>query len=97
MSDVEIFRAELSSASSMVGTAVHALLTESADLDAEDLGIQNPAHRALLRLEVARRLRALRSAVSAHVEAGGELAASAQRVADRYTDLDVELTGVESG
>lgn len=97
MSDVEIFRAELTGASSMVSTAVHELLTDSADLDAEDLGIQNPALRTLLRLEMNRRLRALRSAVSAHVEAGGELAASAQRVADRYTDLDVELTGEESG
>ena len=96
MSDVEIFRAELTSASSSVTTAVSELLTDSADLDADDVGIRNPADRALLRIEMNRRLRALRAAVSAHVEAGGEVAASVQRVADRYTDLDVELTGRES-
>ena len=96
MSDVEIFRAELTSASSAVSTAVTDMLTDAADLDADDVGIRDPAGRALLRVEMTRRLRALAAAVPIHVESGGEVAASAQRVADRYSDLDVELTGRES-
>ena len=96
MSDVEIFRAELTGASGAVAAAVTELLTDAADLDADDVGIRDPAGRALLRVEMARRLRALAAAVAIHVESGGDVAASAQRVGDRYTDLDVELTGRES-
>lgn len=96
MSDVEIFKAELVAASTSVRTATGELLTQAANLQGEDTGIGNPASRPALRLEVRRRLAALRIAAQARVEAGSSLAASAQRIADRYTDLDIELTGRES-
>lgn len=93
MGDVEIFYAELSSASGTVSTAVGDLILGAGDLTGDDTGIDNPASRPLLRLEMHRHLSALCSAVRARTEAASALAASTQRIADRYTDLDVELTG----
>jgi hypothetical protein len=45
---------------------------------------------------VHRHLAALNRAAWAHIEEGSQLAASAQRIADRYTELEDELTGRDS-
>lgn len=96
MSDVEIFYAELQHASSTVDTAITGLLFESADLDSEDTGIGNPASRPALRLALHRHLTGLSEAVRARVAGGSQVSASARRIADRYSELDVELTGRRS-
>lgn len=96
MGDVEIFYAELQHASSTVDTAITGVLFESADLGAEDTGIGNPASRPALRLALHRRLIGLGEAVRARVDDGSQVSASAHRIADRYSDLDVELTGRRS-
>jgi hypothetical protein len=96
MSDVEIFKAELTTASSAVRSATDGVVTAAADLRGEDTGIGNPASRPALRLAVHRHLAALNRAAWAHIVEGSQLAASAQRIADRYTELETELTGRES-
>lgn len=93
MSDVEIFYAELQTTSGTVDTAVTGVLLDSADLNADDTGIGNPASRPALRLALRRHLADLSEAVRSRVEGGSQVSASARRIADRYTDLDVELTG----
>ncbi|WP_243231911.1 hypothetical protein [Microbacterium sp. CIAB417] len=96
MGDVEIFRAELTAASGSSGQAASELLNQSAALQTEDVGIQNPASRPMLRLEMHRRVSALRRSALARTEEGSGLAAATQRIADRFQDLDVELSGQES-
>lgn len=96
MSDVAIFYAELQTASSTIDTAITAVLLESGDLGAEDTGIGNPASRPALRLALHRHLSGLGDAVRARVESGSQVSASAHRIADRYTELDIELTGERS-
>lgn len=95
MDDVEVFYAELRSASATLQTSVTDLLTENADVFGEDTGIENPAMRAGLRLEMHRRLTQLHDRVSARVENGSDVARGLTVIADRYTDLDIELTGRE--
>ncbi|WP_194421447.1 hypothetical protein [Microbacterium abyssi] len=93
MGDVDIFRAELNGASSALSVAMTELLTQAAELQTEDVGIENPASRVALRLEMHRRLTALRAASSARIEGASQLAAAAQGIADRFHELEDELTG----
>lgn len=96
MSDVAIFYAELQTASSTIDTAITAVLFESGDLGAEDTGIGNPAARPALRLALHRHLSGLGEAVRARVASASQVSTSAHRIADRYTELDIELTGERS-
>ncbi len=93
MSDVEIFYAELNDASSALTTATYEVLMEAANLIGEDTGVENPAQRAALRLEMHRRLTALHDAAYDRNEAGDALAAAISAIANKYTELDAELTG----
>ncbi|WP_334149211.1 hypothetical protein [Microbacterium sp.] len=93
MSDVEIFYAELNDASSALTTATYEVLLEAANVYGEDTGVENPAQRAGLRLEMHRRLTALHDAAYDRIEAGDALAAAISAIANEYTDLDAELSG----
>ncbi|GGM39433.1 hypothetical protein [Microbacterium saperdae] len=93
MSDVEIFYAELNDASSALTTATYEVLMEAANVIGEDTGVENPAQRAGLRLEMHRRLTALHDAAYDRNEAGDALAAAISAIANKYTELDAELTG----
>ncbi|WEK61974.1 MAG: hypothetical protein P0Y60_04230 [Candidatus Microbacterium colombiense] len=93
MSDVEIFYAELNAASSSLTTATSALLMEAANVQGEDTGVENPAQRAGLRLELHRRLTALHDVAYDRIESGDSLAAAITAIATKYSELDVELTG----
>jgi len=95
MDDVQIFYNELYSASSTLQTAATNLMMENASVSGEDTGIENPAYRTSLRLEMHRRLTALHDSVIVRVEEGSRAGASLTQIANRYTDLDVELTGQE--
>lgn len=93
MSDVEIFYAELNDAARSLTTATSEVLTPAAGLQGDDTGVENPAHRSALRLEMHRRLTALHDRVYDRVESGDDLAAAISAIASKYSDLDVELTG----
>ncbi|CAH0215514.1 hypothetical protein SRABI76_02376 [Microbacterium oxydans] len=93
MSDVEIFYAELNDASSALTSATYEVLMEAASLVGEDTGVENPAQRSGLRLELHRRLTALHDAAYDRIEAGDALASSISDIASEYTGLDAELSG----
>lgn len=95
VSDVEIFYSELHAAASTLDTATMNLTTETADVQGEDTGIENPAQRASLRLEMHTRLTALRDRTQNKIEAGSAVSSAVGQIATRYADLDVELTGRE--
>ncbi|WP_226534227.1 hypothetical protein [Microbacterium paraoxydans] len=93
MSDVEIFYAALNDAASGLTSATTELLTQAANLQGEDTGVENPAQRAGLRLEMHRRLSALHDAAYDRIETAGALSAAISAIANKYSQLDVELTG----
>ncbi len=95
MDDVQIFYSELESASSAIETAVQNLVTENGNVSGEDTGIENPAYRTALRLEMNRRLNALHDRVMLRTETASGIGALLTQIAGRYTDLELELTGQE--
>lgn len=95
MGDVEVFYGELNAAADSLTTMTTNLLTEAANVTGEDTGIENPAQRTGLRLEMHRRLTALHDAAYNRIEAASALASVVTGIANRYSDLDVELTGRE--
>lgn len=95
MDDVAIFSQELYAASASLHTATSELLTENANVVGEDTGIENPGYRASLRLEMHRRLSGLHDRVLLRSDEAARLASSVSSIADRYSDLDIELTGQE--
>ncbi|GAB3618690.1 hypothetical protein GCM10027416_32470 [Okibacterium endophyticum] len=95
MSDVQVFYAALNGASSALQTATTNLLTEAANVIGEDTGIENPGQRVSLRLEMHRRMTALHDAAYNRIETASALSSTITAIADRYSDLDLELTGQE--
>ena len=93
MGDIEIFYAELSAASSSLDTATSDLTIESGNLRGEDTGVENPAGRTSLRLELHTRLVALRDSAAGKVEAGSDVSGAIHQISDKYSQLDAELTG----
>lgn len=97
MSDeVQVFYAELNAASSALSSATTELLTEAANIVGDDTGVENPAQRAGLRLEFHRRMTALHDAAYNRIEAADDVAVSISDIANKYTELDAELTGGEN-
>lgn len=95
MSDVQLFYAELTSGASILQTAAAELLAENANISGDDVGIENPSQRAGLRLEFHRRLSALKTASGSRAEEGYAVASALTAISNRYSELDVELTGSE--
>lgn len=93
MPDVELFSHELIASASAVQTASLRVIEAAADLTGDDAGIENPAHRPGLRLEMHRRFTALRAAVRDHSAVASGVGGDLQSIADRYTELDAELSG----
>lgn len=93
MSDVEIFYAELNNASGVLTTATYEVLMEAANVVGEETGVENPAQRAGLRLELHRRLSALHDTAYDRIATAGALSAAISAIANKYSQLDVELTG----
>lgn len=93
--EVAVFYEQLHAASASLQSAGNDLLMQNAALVAEDTGIENPAYRTSLRLEMHRRLTALHDAALVRSDDAAGLASRVTSIADRYTDLDVELTGQE--
>ncbi|MEH3089541.1 MAG: hypothetical protein PGN24_08105 [Microbacterium arborescens] len=96
MADVEIFYHALTSAAEQIQTRATDAVTDNADIQGEDVGIENPAQRPGLRLEMYRRLQALHTAVLARTTDASAVAATLSTIASRYADLDVELTGQDT-
>jgi hypothetical protein len=95
MSDVEIYYHALTSAADAIQTRVSSAVMDNAEIQGDDTGVENPAHRVALRLELNRRLTALQQAVLDRTGAASEVGALLTAIATRYSDLDVELTGQE--
>ncbi|GAA5205064.1 hypothetical protein [Microbacterium kyungheense] len=93
MPDVEVYYHELTSAATAVQTASQRVLEAAADLNGDDVGIGNPAHRPSLRLEMHRRFTALRTSVRDHSAAASGVGGDVQAIADKYSELDAELSG----
>ncbi|MDD7962058.1 hypothetical protein [Microbacterium thalli] len=93
MSDVEIYYHALTSAADAIQTRVSSAVMDNADIQGDDTGVENPAHRVALRLEINRRLTGLHQAVLDRTGAASGIGASLSEIAARYSDLDVELTG----
>ena len=93
MGDVEVFYGELTAATSSLDSATSNLVTTAADLHGDDTGVDDPAHRTALRLEMHRRLAALHDRAYDKIEAGSDVSSTIQQIANSYSDLDVELTG----
>lgn len=95
MDEVAIFYQELYAASASLQTANNELVAQNASLVGEDTGIENPHYRVSLRLEMHRRLSTLHDRVLLRSDEAARLASSVSSIADRYSDLDIELTGQE--
>ncbi len=94
MSDeVQIFYVDLISRVSSIRNVTTSLVATSGLLYGDDVGIDNPMDRPSLRLEVRRRLTALSQTVGVRTAESSDLAATLQSIADRFSDLDVELSG----
>ncbi|SDQ76722.1 hypothetical protein [Microbacterium sp. cf332] len=93
MSDVEVYYHELTSAADSIQVRASDAVLDGADLQGDDTGVQNPAHRPALRLELHRRLTALHTAVLDRSGAASAVAGKLSDIAARYSDLDLELTG----
>lgn len=93
MTDVSIYYEQLHSAADMLTTAASDLLVARSDLTGDDVGIENPAFRTDLRLEMHRRFVALYSTATNRATTADDIAASTRAIATNYSDLDVELTG----
>lgn len=95
MADVEIYYHALTSAADAIQSRVSEVILDNADIQGDETGVENPAQRPSLRLEVHRRVTALYGAVLERSTAASEVGASITAIATRYSDLDVELTGQE--
>ncbi|MFF5625680.1 hypothetical protein [Microbacterium sp. LWH10-1.2] len=93
--EVQVFYTELITETSSVNSSTTALLATVGYLQGDDVGVENPAHRTSLRLEMHRRFIALRSAVEGIITDASDIAVRLQAISDRHSELDVELTGKE--
>ncbi|WP_345544179.1 hypothetical protein [Microbacterium jejuense] len=91
-----MFYAELTSAASGTQSAAQDVVMAAAELNGDDVGVENPAHRPGLRLEMHRRFTALREAIRDHSTEASGIGADVQHIADRYTELDAELSGTDA-
>lgn len=93
MSDVEIYYHALTSAADSIQTRVSEVVLDNADIQGDETGVENPAHRPSLRLEVRRRVTALYGAVLERSNAASGVGASISAIATKYSELDTELSG----
>ncbi|MBO9626821.1 MAG: hypothetical protein J7484_10650 [Microbacterium sp.] len=93
--EVQVFYTELITETSAVNDSTTALLGTVGYLQGDDVGVENPAHRPSLRLEMHRRFVALHGAVEGLISDATDIAVRLQAISDRHSELDVELTGRE--
>jgi predicted phage gp36 major capsid-like protein len=93
--EVQVFYNHLITETSLMNDSVTALMARSGTLQGDDVGIENPAHRTALRLEMRRRFTALRATVEACTSDASDITERLRAISERYSDLDVELTGKE--
>ena len=95
MSEVQVFYDELRSSAYDLADAAFVLQTDASNLVGGDAGVDAPLGRYTLKAAVGRQVEALREATRAHQEASAALRTTLTNITDRYSDLDVELTGKE--
>ena len=91
--EVQVFYDHLIVETGSMNDSVTALLAHGGYLQGGDVGVENPAHRTALRLEMHRRITALRSTVEACTSDASDIAERLRAITERYSELDVELTG----
>lgn len=95
MSEVQVFYDELQSSASDLADAAFVLQTDASNLVGGDAGVDAPIGRYTLKTAVDRQVDVLREATLAHREASAALRTTLSNITDRYSGLDVELTGEE--
>jgi len=93
--EVQVFYNDLIVETGLMNDSSTALLARSGSLQGSDVGVENPAHRPSLRLEMHRRFTDLRSVVEACTTDASAIAERMRAISERYSELDVELTGKE--
>ncbi len=93
--EVQVFYNHLITETGSMNDSVTALLARGGYLQGSDVGVENPAHRPSLRLEMRRRFSDLRGTVEACTGDASEIAERLRKISERYSELDVELTGSE--
>ncbi|MFK0403795.1 hypothetical protein ACIQTT_15815 [Microbacterium sp. NPDC090225] len=95
MTDVQVFYDQLHEVATDLADAAFDLQTDASNLAVDDSGVAAPIGRYELRSALSRQIDVLRDATLAHQEASAALRTTMTNITDRYSDLDVELTGQE--
>lgn len=93
LTEVQVFYEELRAFAYEYTDAAFVLQTDASNLAATDTGVDAPIGRYGLKTGVDRLVDVLRDATLAHQEASASLRTALTNITDRYSDLDVELTG----
>ena len=91
--EVQVFYNDLINETAVLEDSVSTLIPLEGALQGGDVGVENPAYRASLRLEMRRRIDALHDTVGACVTGASGLSGRLQGISGRFSDLDAELTG----
>ena len=95
MTDVQVFYDQLHEVAMDLADASFVLQTDASNLAEDDSGVAAPIGRYELKSALSRQIDALREATLAHQESSAALRTTMTNITDRYSDLDVELTGEE--
>lgn len=93
MSDVSVFYAELNRAALALHHATAGRYVEETGATAGDTGIENPAHRPDLRLEMYARIDALHDSAADARKSATALSKSLATIASDFSRLDEVLSG----
>lgn len=95
MTDVQVFYDQLHEVATDLADASLHLQTDAANLAVDESGVAAPIGRYELKSALSRQIDALREATLAHQESSAALRTTMTNITDRYSDLDLELTGEE--
>lgn len=93
--EVQVFYSDLINETAALNDSVTTLMSVEGFLQGDDVGIENPAHRPSLRLEMRRRFDALQDTVGTCISDASDISTRLQAISGTFSDLDVELTGAE--
>lgn len=93
--EVQVFHDDLVDEVVELDASFSMLTAIATSLRGDDVGVENPAHRPSLRLEMRRRFDALHDLVDACINDVIAIRVRLRAISDRFSDLDLELTGTE--
>lgn len=95
VTDVQVFYDDLQEAASDLADAAFGLQEDASALVGDDSGIAAPVGRYELKTAFDRQIDLLREVTLTHQGSSAALRTTMSNITDRYSDLDVELTGEE--